>query len=77
MIVAERINKYITQRFPDHLCDACIAKALDLAQHQQVNAVTMVLGTTSDFDRFVDVCDVCGKQQEVTRSAERAAITQD
>lgn len=66
MIIAERVNQYITKRRPAGVCDACVAQALDL-RHQQANRVTMALGTTSDFDRTVDLCMDCDKEQKVTR----------
>lgn len=66
MIIAERVNGYLTQRRPQTVCDACAAKSLDLL-HQQVNRVTMALGTTNDFDRRIGICADCGKEQKVTR----------
>ena len=66
MIIAERVNEFITKRYPAPLCDACVASALVL-RHQQANRVTMALGTTSDFDRGNGICADCGKEQKVTR----------
>ena len=68
MIIAERVNAYIIERGRDAMCDACIAKALDL-RHQQTNQVTTTLGTTSDFNRWLGVCADCGKEQKVTSRA--------
>jgi len=68
MIIAERVNQFITKRYPNPLCDACIASALDL-RHQQANRVTMALGTTSDFNRDHGICADCGKEQKVTGRA--------
>ena len=68
MIIAERVNAYIVRRRPDAICDACIAKALDL-RHPQANRVTMALGTTSDFHRGYGVCADCGKEMMVTSRA--------
>jgi hypothetical protein len=64
MHLAYRVNAYITKRRPEALCDACIARALDV-RHQQANRVTMALETTSDFDRGNGVCADCGKEQKV------------
>lgn len=47
------------------IAERVIANALSL-KHQQANRVTMALGTTSDFDRRIDVCHECGKEQKVT-----------
>ena len=66
MIIAERVNAYLTKRRPQAICDACVAGNLGL-RHQQANRVTMALGTTSDFDRRNAVCADCGKEQKVTR----------
>ena len=68
MNLAERVNRYITNRRPETLCDACIARALNLL-HQQANRVTMALGTTSDFDRGNGMCADCDKEQKVIRRA--------
>lgn len=68
MIIAERVNQFITERYPASLCDACVASALDL-RHQQANRVTMALGTTSDFNRYDGICADCGKEQKVTGRA--------
>ena len=65
MIIAERVNDFITKRHPMAICDACIAQSLGLL-HQQANRVTMALGTTSDFDRGNGICVDCGKEQKVT-----------
>jgi hypothetical protein len=68
LIIAERVNQYITGRRGDALCDACVANALSL-RHQQANRVTMAFKTTSDFDRQVGLCADCGKEQLVTSRA--------
>ena len=68
MIIAERVNAYLTKRRPHPVCDACVAKSLKL-RHQQANRVTMALGTTSDFDRGNGICADCAKEQKVTRRA--------
>jgi hypothetical protein len=62
--LAQRVNDYITKRRPQAICDACIARALNI-RHQQANRVTMALETTNDFDRGNGVCADCDKQQKV------------
>lgn len=62
--LAQRVNDYITKRRPAPLCDACIARSLEI-RHQQANRVTMALETTSDFDRGNGLCADCGKEQKV------------
>jgi hypothetical protein len=66
MIIAERVNQYLTQRRPDELCDGCVAAHLKL-RHQQANRVTMALGTTSDFARGRGVCVDCNRELVTTR----------
>lgn len=58
MIVAERINQFITEMRPEAVCDGCIAVELKL-RRQQVNQVTLALGTTNEFDRGSGTCAMC------------------
>lgn len=62
--LAQKVNDYITKRRAKPVCDACIARDLDI-RHQQANRVTMALETTSDFDRGNGICTDCGKEQKV------------
>lgn len=66
MIIAERVNQYLTQRRPNEVCDSCIADHLKL-RHQQANRVTMALGTTSDFIRGLGRCTDCDRELIRTR----------
>jgi hypothetical protein len=66
MIIAERVNEFLSKRRPDEVCDACIATHLNL-RHQQANRVTMALGTTSDFTRQTSVCADCRRELITTR----------
>ena len=66
MIIAERVNEFLTKRRPDELCDACVAAQLSL-RHQQANRVTMALGTTSDFSREPGRCVDCHRELVTTR----------
>ncbi len=68
MHLAQRVNDYITKRRPATVCDACIARAMDI-RHQQANRVTMALETTSDFDLANGICADCDKEQKVIRRA--------
>jgi hypothetical protein len=40
MIIAERVNQYLTQRRPDEICDGCVTSHLKM-RHQQATRVTM------------------------------------
>lgn len=64
MHLASKVNDYISGRFPELICDACIASAMN-TRHQQANRVTMALETTSDFSREIGVCHDCGKESKV------------
>jgi hypothetical protein len=66
VIIAERVNQYLTQRRPDELCDSCVADHLKL-RHQQANRVTMALGTTTDFTRTQGLCVDCDRELITTR----------
>jgi hypothetical protein len=66
MIIAERVNQYLTKRRPAEICDSCVADHLQL-RHQQANRVTMALGTTSDFTRRAGLCADCGRELVTTK----------
>ena len=68
MIIAQRVNDYLTGRRPDEICDGCVAATLGL-RHQQANRVTMALGTTSDFTRELGLCVDCDRELVTTRKA--------
>jgi len=70
MLVAEKINKYITSLRPSAVCDKCIVKAMGLTAHAHSAQITAALGTTSDFRRANGTCAVC-KNDRVTISATR------
>jgi hypothetical protein len=66
MIIAQRVNDYLTKRRTDEVCDGCVASHLGLG-HQQANRVTMALGTTSDFTRKTGLCADCARELVTTR----------
>lgn len=66
MIIAQRVNDYLTRRRPDEICDSCVADHLEL-RHQQANRVTMALGTTSNFTRGPGLCVDCDRELITTR----------
>lgn len=66
----EQVNDFITKRRGSAICDDCLSKELKIKPRNQINPITNTLGTTSDFVRMTDVCDVCGaKNKKVTRTA--------
>ena len=66
MIIAQRVNDYLTKRRADEVCDGCVASDLGL-RHQPANRVTMALGTTSDFTRKAGLCADCARELVTTR----------
>ena len=69
MLVAERVNAYITRMRPNAVCDPCIADALGLGQQAHASQLTAALGTTSDFIRETARCSICGTKRKVIRRA--------
>ena len=68
MLIAERVNNFITDHTPDAFCDDCIAEQLDLSR-QQTQRVTIALATTDSFLREIDSCSLCGKEKKAIRRA--------
>lgn len=68
MLVAERVNQFITKHAPKAVCDHCIVDALNLTTHAHGAQITAALGTTSDFDRRKDTCGLCKNERTVIRA---------
>ena len=69
MSVAKKINSYLSAHHPDPYCDRCLASLLDLSKPQQVQQITIALGTTRDFVREHSICDICSEERKVIRRA--------
>ena len=65
MLVAQKINNYITAMSPKTICDMCIVNALDLTRQAHASQITGALGTTSDFNREKNTCSSCGELRVV------------
>ena len=65
MMIAERVNEFITAKRPAAFCDDCIAEELELSRRQQAHRVTSALGTTSNFQRGQGICSRCGEDRLV------------
>lgn len=65
--IASRVNEFITGQRPQAVCDDCIASRLHLSRRQQSARVTGALETTTDFEREVDQCAICGHDKKVIR----------
>jgi hypothetical protein len=69
MTIPQRIHEYLTSRTPARFCDDCIAKEAEIAQRQDVNPITGVLGLTTDFEKIRGTCSLCKHDEKlVTRS---------
>lgn len=69
MLVAERVNAFITSQYPEAICDACIVDGIELGRRAHASQITAALSTTSDFVRETGSCRHCGKRVMVIRKA--------
>lgn len=68
MLVAQRVNDFITQQRPKAVCDKCICDAMGFVSHAHSAQITGALGTTSDFDRSKGSCATCKNERVVIRA---------
>ncbi len=59
MLVAQKINDFITSHRPAAVCDKCLVESLDLTTQAHSARITAALGTTSDFVRERAECSLC------------------
>lgn len=71
MSIAERIAEMIPDYPNAGYCDDCIAQALDLSGRQEAQRVTSALAVTSEFQRWQDECELCGKTKLVICHAQK------
>lgn len=70
MLVAQKINDYISSKRPAAICDKCIAEGVGLTNKAAHPAqITGALGTTSDFVRGPGKCSLCKNDKVVIRRA--------
>ncbi|TPM30039.1 hypothetical protein [Mesorhizobium sp. B2-3-4] len=69
MLVAERVNQFITERKSKPVCDGCIVDGLKLTTQAHAAQITAALGTTSDFKRERGECSLCKNERTVIRSS--------
>lgn len=68
MTRAQQVNDAISKKWPENICDACVAKAMRLRYDASTPAINAIaLATTSDFERDRGVCAVCQYTRIVTR----------
>ena len=65
MLVAQRVNEFITNHHPSAVCDECIMGALKLSAPAHAAQITAALGTTSDFERGIGECVLCKSNRKV------------
>ena len=65
MLVAHKINNFITSRRPAAVCDKCIVESLGLTALAHSAQITAALGTTSDFVRERGECSLCKNERMV------------
>lgn len=70
---ALRVNRYISSKYPNPVCDICISAELNFRSVTQANATTAALGTTSDFVRGIAECCVCKQTRTATRATPQRA----
>jgi hypothetical protein len=68
MLVAERVNDFITEQESAPVCDQCIVDALKLSAPAHAAQITAALGTTSDFKREGGTCGICKNERKVIRA---------
>lgn len=68
MLVAQRVNDFITGRAPQAVCDKCICEAMTFNSQAHAAQITGALGTTSDFERRPGLCDLCKNERVVIRA---------
>ena len=69
MIVAQRVNDWISNDAPKPVCDICIVEGLGLSQQAHAAQITAALGTTSDFVRIKGVCSLCKNDRMVIKAS--------
>jgi hypothetical protein len=68
MLVAQRVNDWISERRPKPVCDNCIVRGLELSVQAHAAQITAALGTTSDFARVKGTCAICKNERVVTKA---------
>jgi hypothetical protein len=68
MLAAEKVNRFISSKHPEAVCDRCICGAIGFQSHAHSAQITAALGTTSDFIRGDGRCSLCGEERIVIRA---------
>lgn len=65
--VLECVRALVERLPPEPICDACMARKLDLSVRQHANMKTRELAGAGGFERRKDVCSICGGDRIVIR----------
>lgn len=68
MLVAQRVNDFITAQSGKPVCDSCICTAMNFNSRAHSAQITGALGTTGDFERRPGICNVCKEKRIAIRS---------
>ncbi|HML29733.1 MAG TPA: hypothetical protein PKE16_13010 [Hyphomicrobium sp.] len=71
-MIADEINRYLTQVAPAPICDPCISDAIYLTvQRSRTTIITNALATTREFRRGIGRCASCGRDRKKVTLAYR------
>jgi hypothetical protein len=65
MTVLDQVETLLANIAPEPMCDACIAKKLNLSISQHANHKTRELEKLSKYDRRMGLCTICGSTKKV------------
>lgn len=68
MLIAQKVNEFITSLQPKAVCDKCILEAMNFNSPAHAAQITAALGTTSDFTREQGECSFCKTSKLVIRA---------
>jgi hypothetical protein len=69
--VLNHVRTLIERLAGEPICDECVTKKLGLSWTSQANVAMRELVATSGFERYIDVCSLCGGDRKVTRQVRR------
>ena len=69
-LIADKIAEVIPAYPSEGFCDDCLAEAVGI-RRQQAQRITSALAITSDYQRWNDECELCGRTKLVICHAKR------
>jgi len=67
-MLAKQIKALLEDREPSGLCDACLARELEIKPSATLSTITEAFGLTSDFARQPGNCPDCGNQDWIIKA---------